>query len=173
MIKVRIHGIKDGKHEIKISTPVEKVEDMSPEFFGTVDFEGEMKKYGKRYTITGIAKCPAKMICDLSLQEYEEAISAEIGITYLANTALLALKGQDDEADSEERLIHEDEEYVDISQDVREELAVMLPMKRIAPEFRDKKIEEIFPEVADRIESDDKKEKIDERWSALKKLKLN
>ena len=47
-------------------------------------------------------------------------------------------------------------------------------MKRIAPEFRDKNFEDIFPQFSGKKSSKKSKDKeIDDRWSALKNIKLN
>lgn len=175
MIKIRIHGIKDGIHDLTEIVPVEEIEGMLPEFFGNVSFTGKMRKIGKRYTITGFAECQVRLICDLSLEEYTDTISSEINVSFIADTEMFLLsKGQYDDPDAE-RAVHEDDEFFDISNDVREQLAVSLPMKRIAPQYRDKSFADLHPEfsaeIAENIKEDE--EQIDERWSALKKLKLN
>ena len=64
---------------------------------------------------------------------------------------------------------------IDITEEIREELAVNLPMKRIAPEFEDKEFEEIFTEYTNKKNPAiaDKVSIIDERWAPLKNLKIN
>ena len=71
---------------------------------------------------------------------------------------------QEGEKEGEMHIIRDDELFIDLSDEVRQELALSLPMKRIAPEFRDKEWEDIAPEVATEI---------DDRWKALKGLNLN
>ncbi len=83
-------------------------------------------------------------------------------------------KGNYDDPDTE-RAVHEDDEFFDISDDVREQLTVSIPMKRIAPQYRNKTFADLHPEFSAEITetiSDDEVQ-IDERWSALKKIKLN
>lgn len=177
MIKVRIHGIKDGLHDIAEDAPVSSIKDMSPEFIGDIHFEGKLRKLGKRFAITGFAECKAKLICDLSLEEYEDVISTEISVSFIADTVLFNLNGKEQEADPKaERVVHEDDEYFDLSSDVKEQLIVELPMKRVSPAFRDKSFEELHPELAGEskpIENESIDEPVDSRWSALKNLKLN
>lgn len=176
MIKVRIHGIEDGVHDISEDTPVVKMKDMMPEFFGNVHFEGKLRKLGKRYAITGFAQCTARLICDLSLEDYDEVVSSEISVSFMADTILFNLNGNKEMDPAAERVIHEDDEYFDLSEDIKEQLAVDLPMKRVSPKYRDKSFEEMHPEYVNIIENKEDNstdEPIDTRWSALKNLKLN
>jgi len=46
-----------------------------------------------------------------------------------------------------------------------------LPMKRIAPHYRGKSFEDIYPQFSAERPKNAKNKEIDERWSALKKLK--
>jgi|YNPBryulayer2012_1023412.scaffolds.fasta_scaffold28260_1 uncharacterized metal-binding protein YceD (DUF177 family) len=175
-MKIRIHGIKDGIHDVREIVPVEEIEGMLPEFFGNVSFVGKMRKIGKRYTITGFAECNIRLICDLSLEEYTDTVSSEIKVSFIANTDMFLLQsGQSDDPDAE-RAVHEDDEFFDISNDVREQLAVSIPMKRIAPQYRNKTFADLHPEfsaeITENISTNDE-EQIDERWKALKNIKLN
>ncbi len=172
MIKIRIHGIKDGQHDIKLSVPVDEIDEMFPEFFGNIDLEGKLRKIGNRFSFVGQVKCQAKLVCDLSLEEYTELIESDINVSFLADTTLFTLHGDKEVADFEEKIVHEDDEYYDISYEVSEALAVQLPMKRIAPEYRDKNLEDIYPFVVDKQE-EIPEEPVDDRWAALKKLKFN
>jgi uncharacterized metal-binding protein YceD (DUF177 family) len=73
------------------------------------------------------------------------------------------------ETDSGEVILHEDDQEIDISEQIRQELMLNLPMKRIAPEYRDKTIEELYPEFLD---SNQNNSQIDERWKGLEGLTL-
>ncbi len=175
MIKIRIHGIKDGIHEVNEIVPVSEVAGMLPEFFGNVSFVGKLRKIGKRFTITGFAECQIKLICDLSLEEYTDIISSEINVSFIADTELFLLNRENYDDPDIERAVHEDDEFFDISDDVREQLTVSIPMKRIAPQYRDKTFADLHPEFSAEINetAPDEEVQIDERWSALKKIKLN
>ncbi len=178
MITIPIQGMGDGIHTVMLSVPVENIEDMSPEFFGNVVVEGQVQKIGTRYTFTGTAECQATLTCDRSLIDYAEPIKAEIAVSYMANSDLLKTAESSASKDDKVKLIRDDQREIDITDEVREELVVNIPMKRIAPEYRDKELEDIFPEIAAR-EPDGKSAKkplkedeIDDRWAALKKLKF-
>ncbi len=179
MLKILVKGVKDGEYDIDISSPVEEIEGFFPEFFGEVRFRGKLRILGKRYTVEGIAQCEAQLVCDLSLEEFTETISAQISTSFYANNELYyeTKDISEDLRQNPEHIIHEDDKYIDISEDVRQELALHLPMKRIAPQFRGKSFEEIYPQYsADAKPKKTKKinkDEIDERWNELKKLKFN
>jgi uncharacterized metal-binding protein YceD (DUF177 family) len=73
----------------------------------------------------------------------------------------------------EEIIIREDDKYFDMTQEVCEQLAVRLPMKRIAPEFAEVEFEDLYPEYSIKKEKEVFKDELDERWAPLKKIKLN
>lgn len=178
MITIPIQGMGDGIHNVMITVPVENIEGMFPEFFGNVVVEGQIQKVGTRYNFTGTAECQASLTCDRSLIDYSEPIKAEITASYMANSNLLKV-ADESAGDDKVQLIRDDQKEIDITEAVREELAVNLPMKRIAPEYREKELDEIFPEVAAKSADDAdtskkplKEEDVDERWAALKKLKF-
>lgn len=176
MLKVFIQGLKDGEYDIDLSGPVEKITEITEEFFGNIEFKGKLRKIGRRFAISGKAVCMAKMNCDLTLVEFEELIETEIKISYIAVDNLLAHSEETNDKEINEYFISDDEKYIDLSQEIREELIVNLPMKRIAPENRNKSFDEIFPEFTGKKESKkiqkSKEELLDDRWAPLKNLKI-
>lgn len=183
MIAIPIQGMGDGVHNVMISVPVENIEGIFPEFFGNVVVEGQIQKIGSRYSFKGTAECQASLTCDRSLTDYAEPIKAEIAASYMANSDLVKTAEGAVSKDDKVHLIRSDQREIDITDAVREELAVNIPMKRVAPEYRDKELGEIFPDVAakdtDGIplkkslkEKPLKEDEIDDRWAALKKLKF-
>lgn len=181
MLKILVKGLKDGEYNVDISSKAEEIDGIFPEFFGDVRFSGKLQILGKRYTVVGKAECDARLVCDLTLEEYVEHIVVEIKSSFLANNELFyRFSGINEELrEYEEHIIHEDEKYINITNDVREELALGLPMKRVAPKYRNKSFDDIHPEYSANKYNEDKNKKkkksqdIDERWTALQKLKFN
>jgi uncharacterized metal-binding protein YceD (DUF177 family) len=173
MIKIEITGMKDGKYDLLIEAPVEKMNCIFEEFFGDVKLTGTIKKISNRFTLSAKAEVKAKMICDRSLKEFVENIESEVKLSFIADTkAYLENKGKINEEIESDILIREDIKYINITSEVIELLALQIPMKRIAPEYRDKELDEIFPELS--VETfRNEKEVIDDRWSKLKNLKIN
>ncbi len=165
MIKIDIHGMTDGEYEINLNTDVSKVECYFEEFFGSIEVNGMIKKVGNRFTLISKASVMAALVCDRSLKNYEEIITSDVKLSFIANTkAFLEETEKDIDSDI---VIREDAQFIDITSEVIELLALNLPMKRIAPEFRDKEITEIFPELSSSQNA------TDERWSKLKDFKIN
>jgi len=171
MLRIRIQGIKDGKHEIDLQSDVQKIKDMPEEYFGLINVKGLFTKIGKRFTYVGTATCSAKLICDISLEEFTEEISTDFEFSFLANNDLYHLNRAKStlETESGDIILLEDEQDIDISEPIRQELLLSLPMKRISPEYRDKSIEEIYPEFVD---TNPANVKIDDHWKGLQGLNL-
>jgi uncharacterized metal-binding protein YceD (DUF177 family) len=174
MVKILIHGIEDGIHDINLSVPVSEIDGIFPEFFGNILLEGTLRKLKNRFSFVGTATCTAKLICDRTLDEYEEIIKSDISVSAIADSDLFRLKKSHSDSelvDSEEYIINEDDKYLDLSNEVREQLAVRLPLKRVAPWVADKELDEIYPEIATNfVKKDIDSEAI---WAPLKNLKLN
>jgi uncharacterized metal-binding protein YceD (DUF177 family) len=161
-MKIRIHGIKDGKHEIALTDDVSNFPDIFPEFYGEVTLVGTLAKTRNRYTFNGTAKCNANLICDLSLDEYSEEIVADVDVSFIVSTELYFLQQNSNNHVAEETAIHEDEPFFDITTDVKDALVVSLPMKRIAPQHRGKTFNDFHQNNDD--------QRIDKRWEALRNI---
>jgi uncharacterized metal-binding protein YceD (DUF177 family) len=175
MISIFIQGIQNGLHKIDISAPVSEEHDLPPEFFGNISITGELRKLGNRFTLVAQLECSAKLICDRSLEEYVEVVSAEFKTAFIANGEDENRIDKDTDWDDEVNIGIE-EKKINISSLVREVLFLNLPMKRISPEYRDKEFEDLYPEYTARNTEDIEEEKntdLDERWAPLKNLKLN
>lgn len=171
MLKIYIHGLKDGDYDVHLYAKVKDLEKIAEEFIGEVIFNGTMRIVGKRYNIFGKAECLARFECDLSLREFEENIQAEMNCAYLANNELYLHNKKNGFKFSEEIIIHEDEKYIDLTNDIVEELSVHLPMRRIHPELVGKNLDDIYPEYSANLNKAEKKE-FDDRWEALKSIKF-
>ncbi len=168
---IELQGMQPGKQPVYAETLASDIPDMFPEFIGTVAVSGTVEKFEDQYIFTLEARCLARLVCDRSNEEYEEEITVPIALTFIKNSELYAQ--QKEEVDPEPPFyIHEDAKFVDITDYVRQELALHLPMKRVAPQYRDKDLEEIFPFLK-RDDAAASEPLIDERWSALKNLKFN
>ncbi|MEN3026728.1 MAG: DUF177 domain-containing protein [Chlorobiota bacterium] len=164
-LSIRIQGLRDGIHQIQLTAVAEGIPEMAPEFVGEVTLIGTLEKIGRRYTFVGIARCQARLVCDRSLEEYTEWIEAPIEVAYLADTDLYLLsQAERRDRTYEVQLIREDDTHIDLTEEARQELAVRLPMKRIAPQYRDIPFEELYPQYAAPSKTPD------ERWAPLRRL---
>lgn len=178
MIQIQIHGLSDGEHTFEISELASKIPHISAEFDSIINVTGVVKKLGKRIQVNAIAATDATLVCDRSLEEFTEKISITLSLQYTLDNTLAALqhKQVEDIEDGQTRAIREEQKFIDISEDIRQELMLALPMRRIAPQYRDVDLDKVFPGVSVRAESDSlDSTKLDVDlegpWAALKKLK--
>lgn len=172
MLKIQIKGLSDGTSSVELSEQTENIEGLFPEFFGEVTFSGTLQKVGNRFLVDGWLASAARLRCDVSTEMFNEQIRAKLAVHYVADTDLYHLHKNDVDP-VQPYYIHEDESHLDITEEVRQELALNLPMKRIAPSYRDRKLEELYP-FLNAAENDDSEqqgaEPVDERWAALKNI---
>lgn len=168
MIYISVKGMDDGKFQTDMKYPSEKAEGLTEEFFGDIRISGNLVKIKDRYNFDGVVECMAKFTCDRTLEEYSELIRNDLKWT--------CLRSSEDIIDEEDRIrepgvlsIQNDKDEIDITEEVAEQLIVAIPMKRIAPEYREKDIDEIYPEHV----ADESAMKTDAAWSKLKNLKFN
>ncbi|MCS6966353.1 MAG: DUF177 domain-containing protein [Candidatus Kapabacteria bacterium] len=165
LLSIRIQGLRDGQYDVFLTAPAESVANMASEFFGEITLVGTLEKLGRRYTFVGVARCQARLVCDRTLEEYTEWIETPIEVAYLADTELYLLRqGEQRDRTYELQVIRDDDTHIDFSEEIRQELTVHLPMKRIAPQYREIPFEQLYPQYAAAPESKD------ERWAPLRRL---
>jgi uncharacterized metal-binding protein YceD (DUF177 family) len=162
---VLLRGLEDGRANFDEAIEASQIAGVVSEFQGVIHVEGSVEKIGRRYHVTLSVETVAKLICDRSLEEFDEPISFEIQLEYIVDSELAASQHGTLPERDEVRGIMPDALAIDVTEDVRQELALALPMKRVAPKYRNAELDEIFPDVGPKSgESED-------RWQALKKLK--
>jgi len=170
LLSISIKALQDGKHPVQLSAKASMLDGMFPEFTGEVVVHGTVQKLGKRYILQVHAACDAALVCDLSGEQFIERVEPELTLSYVANTHLF-LEQIHDADPVQPYYIREDDTAIDITDEVRQELAVNLPLKRVAPQYRDKNLGDIFPEFdADAGElrsTPNETQEIDPRWAAL------
>ncbi len=180
MLKIQIHGLSNGTRAYSLDVEAQKVPFITDEFTGLISFEGDVTKQNSTFVVQGTARCNATLICDRSGDSFEEPITAEIKLVYQVNPEMAELQ----EPDAPPPLyLFNNYEDIDITEEIRQELLVQLPMRRIAPEYRDLPLEEVIPGIT--VEEEQTKpqsspqseeqedQEIDPRWQALKKIQFN
>ena len=172
MISLDIVGLREGNHPFTIQSTAQDIPHLPVEYTGLITVEGVLQKHGRRYTIDATASGIAHFVCDRSLEEFDEEISAELSLSYVVDPALAAEQaGKVQEMDEEViRGIREEDKRIDITEDVRQVLAVAIPLRHVAPAYRDVPLEELHPALAPKPRGNDN-EPVDDRWDALKNLK--
>jgi uncharacterized metal-binding protein YceD (DUF177 family) len=168
MLKISILGMEDGDHAFHSSCESSEIRDMFPEFNGAVEIEGMIKKQGKRLTLNAQASCMSTLICDLSGEDFEQKIEAPIMKHFRIDSQLFDLKTN--EEDGDEILLRDDEDFIDITEEVRQELVIHLPMKRVSPAYAGVSFETLHPELLTKEE--EKKDGDNSPFAALKHLNI-
>lgn len=142
MLLLDTQNLTNGKHFVEVSGKADG--DQSNKYFeDTILVEGLLRVYNNRLILKGTAKSSAKLICDISLEEFKEVITAEINITIFKG-----IKAESrTETDENTLYIAEEEKKVDITEIVMQELLVNIPMKKVAPKYRGKDIDDIYPQI--------------------------
>ncbi len=166
IISLSLIAIKEGDHPFEMSVDAAEVTGLGNEFQGPILVEGVLQRLGRRVHIEATIKADAHLICDRSLEDYVEPISANISLEYRIDNELAAQQiGTMVESDDIHGL-RDDHNHIDITDEVRQELILSLPMKRVAPKYRDLDLRELHPELGE-VDV----EPSDDRWAALKNIK--
>ncbi|CAN5439029.1 hypothetical protein BH10BAC6_BH10BAC6_10900 [soil metagenome] len=172
MIHLIIQGLNDGVDLFDFDVPVSDIPLLSSEFIGSVHVEGRLQKRNRRYDVQWSATATARLICDRSLEEFDEEISVDVMQEFVADSHhMFGDIDAERNEDSQVIPIREDATVIDITDEVRQELMVHLPMRRVAPKYRDKKLAELFPELEGRDAEAPQPDVVSDQWAALRKLK--
>ncbi|HCN05888.1 MAG TPA: hypothetical protein DIS79_09725 [Bacteroidetes bacterium] len=172
VISIDIIGLQDGSHPIALDISAADIPGLSPEYVGSVVIDGTLHKIGKRFQLDTEVEATARLVCDRSLEEYDEQIVTELGLDFVVDSALaLKQEGHLDELDDDDvRGLRDDARTLDITDDVRQLLILGLPMKRVAPQYRTAELTDIHP-ILGSDSSESSSDTIDDRWAALKDIK--
>lgn len=145
MITIPIQGLKDGSHTVEVRVQTSEVEGLIPEFSGEVILSGTLTKLGKRMNLVGKATASALLQCDYSLEDFTEEVVAEIEMSFVLDTELYIIRRENPVDETYDvHVVREDEKTLDVTEEVAQELSVRLPLKRVAPQYRDKDIKDII-----------------------------
>ncbi len=176
-MKIRVQGLAEGLHNLDEQVDCSAIDGMFQEFFGNIRLSGTIQKIRTQFVLRCILECSANLVCDRSGEDYQEVVTAPFDITYIADTERFLL--QQKEYDPEPPIyIRSDDRFIDISEEVRQVLALALPMKRVAPQYREVDLSDILAlnsieSGAANIAQDKQHSTIaDDRWSALRNIKF-
>jgi len=117
-------------------------------------------------------KGTAKLICDRSLEQFEEAVKTHRMVVFKFGEA-------NEEISDEIVMIHRDTATLELGQYIYEFIGLAIPMKKLHPKFRveenegDEDGQIVYrsgPDAGD-DDDDDQSDTTDPRWDILKKLK--
>jgi len=163
VIGIYIQGLKDGEYTIHETCNAEDVNEMPPEYKGTLNVNGKLRKHINRYLIDAEIDVTAYLQCDLSLEEYQENIRTSFHATYIIGVS-------SDNGDEHNNIfvIGDDTKEIALDYVIREELLLALPLKRISPQWRNKDWQQPIQE-----EIKENEPLPSDTWAVLKNLQSN
>lgn len=167
MMKIRIIGLDEGNHPLDIQE--EKLRMSGNDYvFDNVGLVGELIIHANKVNLKGSLEANIDLNCDRSGKDFTENIKKEVDYVFKFDTK--AIEILDDDIDNS--LFKLEGNQLIISDLIYEELLLSVPLKKIAPEYRDVDFEKLFPDFTAKI--DKKVEKKDaSTWNELKKLNFN
>lgn len=139
--------------------------DLDNEFEDDIRIFGHIDKVGNQLNIFLNLETKLSLTCDYTLEKFKELVSKEIKIICKVDN----LNAEDRKYYSEMDnfiLYNLDDREIDITQIVREELILTIPMKKVSPAYKDKSFSDIYPEF-----SEDKQPTIEQKTNPFDVLK--
>jgi uncharacterized metal-binding protein YceD (DUF177 family) len=164
-LQISIEGLRRGSRTFELTVEARQISGLVEEYNGMVHVEGTIHRIGDRLHVDVEIDAIADLVCDLSLEQYEEDIRSELTVEYQFDNDLASEQDASPDEDWKVKGLFEHARTIDLEDDIRQELTLALPMKRIAPRHRDQSIEDLHPDLHSGESPSD------ERWDALKKLK--
>ena len=160
-----IQGFKDGEYNVDESCYAQDIAEIAEEFIGKVRVRGTLRKLMQRFILEAEIEATAQLVCDVSLEEFEEKVTVPLRATY-------HIGASDTVADEHNNVfvISDESKYIELDNVVREELVLGLPLKRIAPYWRE---HEWQPPINDITITDEDAPSADGRWAVLKNMLNN
>ena len=164
--RVNIIGLSNRTHEFTFKLEKPFFEEFGKDLLTDGNFDAliSLDKHETFIEANFKIKGVAKLICDRSLEPFEETFETEKKMVFKYGA-------EEEEISDEIQIIPHDKESLDLSQCLYEFISLAIPMKKIHPKFRDEYDDD--PEEGKIIyqSSKEKEGDIDPRWEKLKKLK--
>lgn len=161
-----IQEIPDGKSTRSVSVESDDIElpDESELKNAVVDIE--FYKTDHFIQVKFDVNAHTVLVCDRTLKQFEKDVNGSYTVLYEPNPV--------DQPDTEKTAVREisgEHLTVDISREVRDTIVLNMPARNIHPDLLDDEGNPVEFETKKFGDIEDQEEKIDPRWSELKKLK--
>ena len=168
MITLMIQGMQDGRVSFDITAPASDIPDILSEFADDIHVSGTLTRSGRRFTVRAEVTTVATLICDRSLEEFAEPMRVPLELVFVVDTAqAIERQGLDLDIDDGPIPIRDDAKVIDITDVIRQELVVHLPLRRVSPKHRDTDVEQLYGGAAPATQQDAPSS---DTWAALRGL---
>lgn len=180
---IDIFKLEDGEHfyELEINDAFFALFDYGLIEKGQARVELSLKKSATMLTLDFVAKGQVELICDRSLEPFEQPIE-------LQERLIVKYGEEEGDLDDDLLIITQNTQKINVAQFIYEIIGISLPMKKIHPDYLEEDDEDEFDDDLsegkyvysslsgdqDTEEEENSEEKeIDPRWAILKNLKNN
>jgi len=167
-MKIKINQLTEGENSIDYQEPPSELALPEKHFDFPVILNGIIDKRGRNFYLKIKIETKGAFTCDRCLEIFERVFKSDIQLIFSQENYL------QDERDEKDNfyIISEDTEEVDISQDIRDEILLGIPLKLICH----KDCKGICPHCGaelNKIQCKCKKNIEDPRWESLKNIKFD
>ncbi len=162
-MKIKITSLSEGRHFYNLDASVEEL-DLPAEFFGKVKVQVLLEKTKEHILLRTSLSVLRHCECDRCLKQYDREFFNEYHMFYIHDISNKHLYDEDVVT-----VIRNDQDFIDISNDVREYAMLAIPMKNLCKDD----CKGICPKCGKDLNVEDCTcgvEKVDPRWLALKEL---
>lgn len=173
-MKIQLAALKEGMNDIFFEHTAESLnlhenEEVSSIFINPIHIHISVNRIGTQLFLKIEINTIGNFLCDRCLENYTRELNDKFRLVYSLESDVNIVK--DDEAADEGglRFLTKDKTTIDIAEDIRESLLLMVPMKKLCSED----CRGICPQCGinrNIEECNHSEERIDPRWEALKKL---
>lgn len=162
-MKIKITSLSEGRHFYNWNTEVEELE-LPKEFFGKVNVQVLLEKTKDHILLRTSLSVHKHCECDRCLKQFDREFFNEYHMFYIHDIVNKHLYDEDVVT-----VIRRDQDFIDISNDVREYAMLAIPMKNLCKED----CKGLCPKCGNNLNTEQctcEIEKIDPRWLALKEI---
>ena len=123
-------------------TPEPDALDLPPEDFADIRVEVRLDYDGRRALVMLTAAARARLICDRTLEPFWQPVEGQYTLLFAPPEAAAAA---DDESDEDIRVLHPQDQALDLTEPVRDTILLSLPLRRVAPGAEEKPIPTRLP----------------------------
>ena len=166
-MKIKISHLEEGLNELDFehnsdSLNLSKLKEFGYSFKNPIEIHVQLNKVGTQYFLKVFTSTTANFTCDRCLEKFDKNLKDEFRLVYSTENEYFG-------DETEIRSIESENGEIDITNDIRESLLLTIPMKMICFE----NCLGLCPECGKNLNTeicDHKKQTIDSRWDALKKI---
>ncbi|NND17390.1 MAG: DUF177 domain-containing protein, partial [Silicimonas sp.] len=155
-VRIELATLREGRNELTI-TPSPESLDVDAEIFSDIRVELEIDAAKDSIIVRYSIIAEAHLVCDRTAQPFQEQVEGAHLVMFTTST--------EDETSAESadtKMFADTDQYLDLTDEVRDTLVLSLPVRRIAPGAEELDIPTTFG-----VEPEDEP---DPRWDELRKL---